>query len=349
MIRQSKNQSGLDKYFVRYDFDARIKGTRYRQRTVCRKSEVESLYHEWLNSIKVSTGIEQRPEMLIENFRLYCNDPSHRPRHSRKLTLFIKRLVSCYGQDIPLSSYGRAQVAQFLGWRQSQGVSPGTINKDIGYLSAFFSWLEKRGLWTDRNPIFRCKLAEHNQRVINLSGDEISTVLAKAKEVDSEVYTACMLATLAGMRRGEVLSLTWNDINFVDSTLTIRREVSKSGRPRIIPMPDILANHLREVRAGSSAVRVVQTTEGRLHYAWQDIKKVVSRIDLRYHDLRHVYAMSLLSCDVSLDYISQLLGHSSVKVTQRHYAQYHAGDGHSKVNRLGKLVNIGQRKPAREA
>jgi integrase len=122
------------------------------------------------------------------------------------------------------------------------------------------------------------------------------------------------------MRRGELLSLKWEQIRngFIYLTET------KGGNARQIPINDRLAEVFREVRRGDhlKSPYVFCDLKGRRFYAVKRSFASACRRagieDFRFHDLRHTFASRLVMRGASLKAVQELLGHADMKMTMRY-------------------------------
>jgi integrase len=141
------------------------------------------------------------------------------------------------------------------------------------------------------------------------------------------------VALSLGLRRGEILALSWNDIDFHHSTLTVQAGKTESAR-RTLNLPDFLMTMLREHQREQHEEQVA------LGAAWKEhglvfpsevgtpinprnlvrhFKATLERAGLpssiRFHDLRHSCATFLLAQGASLHVVKDILGHSRIGVT----------------------------------
>lgn len=165
--------------------------------------------------------------------------------------------------------------------------------------------------------------------------------------------TAAMIMLYAGLRRGEVAALTWNDIDFKKKTITVNKSVTYKGdKPesvkspktaagtRVIPIPDILIGYLSSLPRTSllvvTSARGTQMTESAWSKMWESYLSVLneqhgihpgmkSRHDPKGmpmtinsftpHCLRHTYCTMLYEAGVDVLVAMRLMGHSDVKTT----------------------------------
>ena len=112
----------------------------------------------------------------------------------------------------------------------------------------------KEGL-VNRNEAVGCKLPpKKNKEIEVLSHEEIARLLIQAKE--EGFYELILLGLATGMRRGELLGLKWDDINFTTGELSIRREYTTLGSDYIISTPKTKSS-VRSVHLPQSALNIL--------------------------------------------------------------------------------------------
>ena len=233
---------------------------------------------------------------------------------------------------------------------------PATINRYLSLLRHMFNWAIGRE-YLERSPFRRGTQTlirqqhEDNRRHRRIDRDEERRLLEMAPE-----YLRPMIVTAldAGLRRGEMLALTWADVDARPGWLRLRGETTKSGKTRWVPVATSrLAGTLEflrldadgQRRLGDSAVFADEdgapatfpeaawhSTILRAHdmqprhiggpqggFRLNDECRVaLKRINLHWHDLRHEYASRLVECGVPLSQVRDLLGHASIVTTERY-------------------------------
>jgi integrase len=145
-----------------------------------------------------------------------------------------------------------------------------------------------------------------------------------------------LLALNTGMRRGELTSIKWNDVNLHTKIITIRAGYAKSAKARHIPLNSEALDVLKRYRKQHSG-------EGRLFdvfsvkKSWNALMTNAGIRDFRFHDLRHTFASKLVAAGVDLNTVRELLGHADIRMTLR-YA--HLAPEH-KAAAVQKLVKAG--------
>ena len=223
-----------------------------------------------------------------------------------------------------------------------KGLKQSTARSVLRLLSAGLEAAVDEGL-IRRNPCRKVQLRTQEkteQRV--LSADEQSRLQTAAAAAGQ---TAVVLGLYTGMRLGEICALQWQDVNWENGTISVRRTVQrirreggeagsktaitigtpKSSRSRrVIPLPESLIASLAQLRrqsdgpyllAGRTAAepRTVQRRFARL-------AKALGLSGVHFHTLRHSFATRLMEKGVDVKTVSVLLGHSSAKTTLDFYA-----------------------------
>jgi len=172
---------------------------------------------------------------------------------------------------------------------------------------------------------------EPEGRIRWLEPDEEARLLeACRKSKNRELLAVVRVALETGLRRGELLDLTWDRVDL--SRGVIRLEVTKSGRRREVPMRqavyDVLAA-LPELREG----RVFQSRS--IRTAFENAVEEAKLDDLHFHDLRHHFASQFVMRGGSLPALQKILGHADLKMALRcaHLATHYLRDEIARTER----------------
>jgi integrase len=147
------------------------------------------------------------------------------------------------------------------------------------------------------------------------------------------------------MRKGELVSLTWNDVNFDTNLITVRASVSKSKKSRRIPISSSLRTILLNQKpktVGTGFVFVAGTGKPYSQKWSNAVKRSFSMAckranikGLRFHDLRHTAATRMAESGANIVAVKEILGHADIKTTMKYF---HPGD--SLTEAVEKLANF---------
>jgi len=177
---------------------------------------------------------------------------------------------------------------------------------------------------TDAGPRAFRKVVSTDRKVLTAPERNHLLTTALAAGVDAHRFIA--LGLLAGLRKAEILVLTWEQVDLNRKLLAITNRdgfTTKSARASVVPIADDLVAILTEARPDPAAGYVVAPTkQGDGRYRW-DCRKTFKRIAtdagvpwLTIHGLRHSFATALAQGGTSLFKIRTWLGHASVSTTE---------------------------------
>jgi integrase len=132
-----------------------------------------------------------------------------------------------------------------------------------------------------------------------------------------------LISINSGCRRGELFGLEWSDVDFEKELLRIQGNKCKSGKTRFIPMNRECAYVFNEWKREHNGNTIVFPSRGgtelaTVKKAWANVLQRASIDKFRWHDLRHTFASKLVNNGVDLYVVKELLGHSSLEMTERY-------------------------------
>jgi len=193
--------------------------------------------------------------------------------------------------------------------------APATVNRELACLKHMFTKAIQWHMATV-NPVKQVRLLkENNQRLRYLTNDEVQRLL---KELAPHIRPVVVCALYTGMRRGEILNLTWDDVDLKQGIIFVRQ--SKSGERREVPISSALAGVFKALPRTSDYLfsvgnghRMRSVREGFI-----SATKRAGILNFTFHDLRHTFASHLVMSGVDLLAVKELLGHKSINMTLRY-------------------------------
>lgn len=230
-----------------------------------------------------------------------------------------------------------------------------TINRYTSTLKAMLNWAEDRNLIdantikklkklkeTDSKEITRYLTDEERQRLLDALDKRERDVkearrrsrLHADKQYLSDLQDAhfvdsfkplVIIALNTGIRRKELFSLRWEDIDFNAGTILLRAANAKTKKTLIIPMNDIVSMTLKlwQEQTGKERGLIFPNPLTGKPYtncdsSWNALLKEAKIENYRWHDMRHDFASRLVMKGVDLNTVRELLGHSDLKMTMRY-------------------------------
>ena len=240
----------------------------------------------------------------------------------------LKQLYPFFtGKDV--FTLSAQDIRSYIAGRQEQGVQPATINRELTVLSSALNYALKEWGWALSNPVEGRKLSEPEGRVRWISKDEAKALIRVAEGERQAPHLAdfIRLALHTGMRCGEILGLEWPRVDLDERLVYLEGMHTKAGKRRSIPLNQEAYAALRN--------RLQFYTAYRLRTQWvfcradgtriQSVKRSFATAcrkagikDFRIHDLRHSCAAWLVTAGVPRPEVRDLLGHSTVQMTERY-------------------------------
>jgi excisionase family DNA binding protein len=230
-------------------------------------------------------------------------------------------LVPFFG-NMRLSEITRQNVEQYSSRRVEEGVKKSTVNRELAVLrKMMFKAIDWGRL--DQNPVQKEDFfqgEEQSKERVLTPDEQIRLLQASAASLKPILITALN----TGMRRGEILGLEWERVDLKNRKITLACTNTKNKKRREIPINEELFSLLATLRAGANGSQYVfpNPFTGRplldAKCAFYRACKRAGIKGLRFHDLRHTFASRLSARGVDLNTIRELLGHGSIRMTQRY-------------------------------
>jgi len=339
--RQSK---GKTVYRVR----VRIKGAPETTATFPSKTLAKDWAQKTETQIKENTyfpSLQAQRHTLNELLDLYIQKLRHGPNLQQTTISELRTWGSLVGdfnlaQITPAKIRGTLDKIENTKSPSGRTKSAGTINRYLSVLSSALTFAKKELGWIQTNPAFNVsKLPEPNGRVRYLSDDERHRLLEAVKNAPNPfLYPAVMLAISTGARRGEILSLRWEDIDLDRGWALLQK--TKNGDRRGIPIKGLaldVMHNLYNHRRSDILVFPNETNSGyfNIRRSWKKALKQANIEDFRFHDLRHTCASYLMMNGCSVGEIADILGHKTLQMVKRYS---HISDAH-KSNVIENMNN----------
>lgn len=264
-----------------------------------------------------SRGTVSAGHTLKEALQKYAKDvsPTHRGARWEKIRLLaFEELIPFHSRAID-----RIQAPDIADWRNERlkSVSPSTVKRELGLLSAVFEIAKSEWHWTAINPVKEVKKpqeAAHRTRTV--MPDEWRALMRavgwfpgrRPQSGTAWAVAAFCLATRTAMRAGEVLSLKSVDLNRRVAHLP----TTKSGKPRDVPLSR------QAVRILEGVTLPIPLSSALLDALFRRARRLALIDGLHFHDSRHT-ATTMLARKLDVMDLARVTGHSDLKMLLRYY------------------------------
>lgn len=322
------------------------------------RATAEKRFREWCGELEAVAWGDKPRRSYAETEERFIREhlPAIKEGAAKRYGVSLKHLSEQFG-DKMLDQITSSELSGFETVRRAQKVSTSTIRRDFACLSAMFSsaqdweWLGDAG-----NPVpsflhRRAKrgLKEGDPHTRYLTEVEETAVLAAASPA---VRSAIVLAIDTGLRRNELFSLTWPQVDLIRGLITTTTN-TKNGRKRKVPVTARASTILGTLPRNINCAYVLINPDTGDRYVGMNkgLDAAIRRAgldDACWHDLRRTAGCRWLQCDgKSMEEVCILLGHSSVIVTERSYAFLEAeavaeslSGAHKSAHRTADIIPI---------
>jgi len=196
-----------------------------------------------------------------------------------------------------------------------------TVNRDLAVLRRVLNVALAQG-WIHKSPFTMGKtlisIGDEKPRERILTLEEEARLLAACEGPRAHLRPILICALDTGMRRGELFSLTWSDVDFENRLITIRAFNTKMMRERKIGMTERLLKELWILYSQNPDPDALLFGISSVKHSFNKVRKHACLTDMRFHDLRHTYATRLVSRQMPLAEVSRVLGHTQPTMTYRY-------------------------------
>ena len=311
-----------------YEIDYYADGRRYREAAGITKIEAMEVLGKRLREVREGRFFGTRsikPIPIEELIEEYLKHFAGKSIEAERIHL---NLIRDHFKRKLVSQITVHDVEKFLSVRRNvpkksgEPRSAATCNRELGVLKRL---LNKAIIWgmAATNPALSVKpLREPKGRTRSLSVEEAGRLLGVSPD---HLRPILLTALDTGMRRGEILSMQWRNVDFANGLIFIPE--TKNGTPRYVPISDRLRESLKmlPLRVESDYVFAGAPGKGKVGIPFHDVRTSFETAcrkagieGFRFHDLRHTAASHMVMRGVPLKTVGEILGHKTAAMTDRY-------------------------------
>ena len=229
-----------------------------------------------------------------------------------------------------------------------KGLSPATVNEYRTSLNAFLNWCKKDRRVAMNNvkhvpPVSTREDKRRNRRA--LKDSEVERLLNVAEEQDivnngrewASRRAVYVVALFTGLRKTELRSLLWGDIDLELKTLKVREEISKSRREDDLPLHEEVVDILSLLDQGHPNENVFVSIPTIKTFKRDCERAGICLVDNKgrtvdFHSLRATFCTRMIRAGVPASHVQRLMRHADIKTTNSHYTDLQLHDLSSAVN-----------------
>ena len=274
----------------------------------------------------------------IKNYLQYCQCQKRLDSKTLKAYRIDLRQFASHVSDIDVRDITTGTLENYIA-KLNQDYKPKTVKRKLASVKAFFHYLEYKDI-IDRNPFSRMQLKLREPQILpkTIPLHTVETLLSAIYKQRTDASTAYQrknalrdaalieLLFATGIRISELCSLKAEDVNLYDRSVLIYGKGSKERKVQI--GNEDVARILEEYKnAFFPQIQKCSRFFVNQNYSVmsdQSVRRMINKyaslaaieLHITPHMFRHTFATSLLEADVDIRYIQEMLGHSSINITE---------------------------------
>lgn len=304
--------------------------------------------------------------LLNEWLETYQKEHIKARTYSRYQGLISMHILPALGAT-NISELGRREIQEFLTQQKKDGnirngekLSATSANMMLSVLNLAFEYACDME-YIEENPCLRVRRTKaETKRVEAFTVEEQRAIESEIARSDDRRLHGVLLCLYTGLRIGELLGLTWDDVDFtkgvIKITKTVYREKDENGiwqlcvdtpktkaSDRVIPLPEYITNMLRQDSVIAKTPYIVENKKGErmsirsYQYLFEKLTERAGVRKLNFHALRHTFATRAIECGMDIKTVADIMGHKNASITLNRYA--HCMLDH-KIEMMQKLPRI---------
>lgn len=272
--------------------------------------------------------------------------------------------------DRDISNMTPRDIQSFLNYlkkqpsiRTNKPLSTSSLNTILTILKLAFGYANNFEITTN-NPTTKIKRLKNNSNSVNINAftrEEQKKIERAIESFDNNEYFGIILVLYTGLRIGELLALTWKDINLKTGIMSITKtkyktkdthgsweytiSTPKSSKSiREIPLPTFIVQRMKEIKKTSKSKYVVCKDTGEpilekvLTNRYYSLLKKLGIRRLKFHCLRHTFATRALENKMDIKTLSEILGHANAATTLNIYTHSLMENKKHQMRKLKRLI-----------
>ena len=235
--------------------------------------------------------------------------------------------------DMAINTISENDIVNFFNLlKNDRNVKQATVNRYRSLLNHIFNTAMKDKV-VNYNPVKYIKRYKEKSRDRALNTNEIKALLETCRQSrNEELYYIVLVALYTGMRYSNIVNMKKSNIK--GNVYQLDGNETKSGKGQLIYLHQDLMNELNKHIQAFNRDNIFITKRVKRSFKTACNKAGIE--NFRFHDLRRTFATTLLYNDVNIKTIQNMLGHSSIMMTER----YLANDSKKELDAINKLCFI---------
>jgi len=261
--------------------------------------------------------------------RIYLREVTKVKKGRDNETIVINRLLKEDWVEIRLFQLTTGHLCDYRD-KRLKTIKPVTFKREWSMIRSVAKYAPSQGIDINLTMFNDLKLpAVYERPIQRITPAQEERLLEVARLAGNRVKYMTPFINLAlatAMRRGELCSLEWHEVDLQNRRIHIRADKAKSGKPRTIPMTDRAVDALNELlsirkydrKTKGPNLFVIPATGNAVRLAFGRIRKFAGLEHIRIHDFRHEAISRFHEAGLTLPEIQSITGHGHIDMLQRY-------------------------------
>lgn len=304
----------------------RKKGYPAQSKTFPSKSQAEKwsrLIESEMDRGKFLSTNEAETTLFSDLGKIYKKEVVPTKKSQKDLLSRIKTVSGAIGH-LPLAAITPLTIKEYRDYRL-ETVSSGSVRKELSFISVILTLCQKEwDIYLPRgNPVSSIKVPSPDKaRTRQLEDNEEDILIEEAEKYGGPIADIIKITINTAMRRSEITSLNWKNINLKDRTATLLD--TKNGDDRTIPLNSTVISILKNLPRHIND-HVFSIKPNSISQAFERICNRTGIENLRFHDLRHEATSRFFELGLNVMEVSSITGHKDLAMLKR-YTHLKAAD-----------------------
>ncbi|MFT9849263.1 tyrosine-type recombinase/integrase [Aneurinibacillus sp. REN35] len=347
-------------YVVDLGKDENGKRKRKKKRGFKTKKEAQQALTKLLHEVNSGTYVE--PSGM--KYGTYLHEWLEGKKHSLSVQTFTMYEIYAKAHILPVLGHTQLDkltpisIQKFVSNIRSKELADATVERIYSIVNASLNTAVKMQLIPKNVASLIDKPKRNKNQLTIWDVYQVNKFLSTAKE--SPYYMTFFLAIMTGMRQGEILGLSWKDVDLNKGLLYITQTLAHNGKSIIVGAKtktsvrsialspstiDALKEHQNNAGYNPYGLVVCSTTgtpvnPANLRREWLKLIKMSGIPQIRFHDLRHTHASLMLKQGEHIKVVSERLGHSKIQMTLDTYTHIMPNMQKEAASRFDNLISV---------
>lgn len=304
-----------------------------------------------------------RPRTFQEVSKIWCEAKRPIVKHSTMCAYLLTLQTHLLPRFGAMETINENDVQKFVVDKCASGLARKTVRDMVAVLRSIVKYGNKYGIFHVEEWEIEYPTQTESKPLPTLSLNNQRILMRHLIEKPTPQNIGVLLALCTGMRIGEVCALKWEDVDFIQKTITVKYTVGRvyncelkstekihsspktNKSCREIPISNLLFHSLKVIRKQSQSSYVVGTSlQSKEPRSYRDyFNRLLKRLNLphlTFHGLRHTFATRCIESQCDYKTVSVILGHSNVTTTLNLYVHPNLNQKKRCIDRMNKSLGI---------